>query len=240
MAFISCESLEQDEYKITGSVNGDTFDGKEIYIEKRGDGGLVAVDTAKIESGKFEFKGKVEEPTIHFISIEGMPMQKANFFLEHGNIKLEVDKDTLYKTVSSGTYNNDMLQEYYTKSKVNTDKMRKFKTKNQEIIRNATMSGDTATYNKLEKEGKLLQEAKTKTDMDFIRENPKAHINLYIFGDLLGNSDLEVAKLRKLFDAIDPVVKNTEDGKQIAEYFTMMEAQEKAKENVSAGKKAPD
>jgi hypothetical protein len=45
--------------------------GKTIILERQDESGMtVAVDTVKVENGKFEIKGKITEPSFYAIQLE--------------------------------------------------------------------------------------------------------------------------------------------------------------------------
>ena len=109
-------SCSKDKYTISGTASG-FENGKTVILEAQDDKGmgLIAVDTVKIENGKFEIKGKSLEPEMFFIQVEKVN-GKVPFILEEGEITIEVDKDSLYKTKIGGTYSNDEFNTFNTKS----------------------------------------------------------------------------------------------------------------------------
>ena len=100
-------SCSKDKYTISGTATG-FENGKTVILETQDEKGmgLIAVDTVKIENGKFEIKGKVTEPAFHTLQIEGA-QGKIPFILENGDITIVVNKDTIQKSKISGTYSND-------------------------------------------------------------------------------------------------------------------------------------
>lgn len=108
---MSCNGIIGDGYEITGEVNG-LMDGTRVFLQKQEPGkGVVSVDTAKIEKGKFTFEGEAKEPEMHSISIENV-QGGFGVIVEKGNIKAIVNKDSIYKTKLSGTYNNDEFAKF--------------------------------------------------------------------------------------------------------------------------------
>ena len=55
--FVACNSVGDGEFVLNGTVKG--ADGKNIIMKRQDSLGAVNVDTAKIENGKFQFKGKI-------------------------------------------------------------------------------------------------------------------------------------------------------------------------------------
>ncbi|QYJ67590.1 TlpA disulfide reductase family protein [Flavobacterium litorale] len=241
-AFVSCEKkLADNEYEITGKIADEAMNGKNVILEKQGGyTGYVPVDTATVEKGKFIFKGTVTEPSLHFISFQDNTGEKANFILESGRITLDVDKDTIYNSVQGGTFNNEKLSEYTKAMKANNDKMTKFQKDNTPVMMEAREKQDTATMERLNDEYEIIAKESEAANVAFIKENPKAYINVFILQQLMGSRTLESTELKELYNTIDPEVKETEEGKKLSETFTAMEEKEKNRASVSNGNMAPD
>jgi hypothetical protein len=104
---VACSKVGKGEYIISGTAKG-IENGKTIILETQDETGmLVAKDTAKVENGKFEMKGKISETAFYTIKLEGAPAPVA-FILEEGEeVTIEINKDSIQKSKVSGTYNND-------------------------------------------------------------------------------------------------------------------------------------
>ena len=237
---VSCNRLKENEYEIAGTIDP-SFNGKTVVLEEQGGmTGFVPLDTVKIENGKFLIKGTATEPGIRYLSVEGKPEGKVFFILENGEIEIKVDKDTLYKSIQSGTYNNDRLQEYYKTMDVVRKKDAAFRKANQAAMMQAQQTQDTVTMNRLQKEYKKIGDENEKRSIEFIKKNPKAYINIFIMKQMLQMSSMEKAELKKLFDSLDADIKKTKDGKELTETFDKIAEQEKSMANVAIGKMAPD
>ena len=240
-AFVaSCSKLKDNEFEIAGTIDP-SFNGKSVVLEEQGGMmGFVPVDTVKIENGKFLFKGTATDPGIRYLAFEGKPESKVFFILENGEIDIKVDKDTLYKSIQSGTYNNDKLQEYYKTMEVVRKKDAAFRKKNQAAMMQAQQTQDTVTMNKLTKEYKAIGKENEDRSVEFMKKNPKAYINIFIMKQMLQMSEMEKSELKKLFDGLDAEIKKTKDGKELSEAFDKLAEQQKNEANVSVGKVAPN
>src|SRR5215217_2916869 len=107
MAIISCSKVKDGEFLITGTAKG-IENGKTIILQGTDPTtmAILPLDTVKVENGKFEIKGKVTEPAFHALIVQDL-QAPIPFILETGEIKIEVDKDSIHKSKISGTYNND-------------------------------------------------------------------------------------------------------------------------------------
>ncbi len=223
---VSCKNLADNEFEITGEVDS-SLEGKNVILEKQGPLGFTPIDTAKVEGGKFVFKDTTSAPSIHFISFEGK-QEKLNFILEPGAIEIKVDKDTLYKSTTGGTYNNEKLEEFKQISYKMYQKSQKFEKNNTEARNKAMQANDTVTVNKLGKEYKALTTEWEGELVSFIKKNPKAYCNVIVLGQVAQMGIKPIEEIKTLFNSLDPVVKNTKEGKQIADYFTKMDEQKNA------------
>ena len=236
----SCNKLAENEYEITGTIDP-SMNGKSIYLEKQGGyTGFIPVDTVKVQDGKFTFKDTIGEPSLYFIGVEGDPGSKANFILEPGTIVMEINKDTIFRSKRSGTYNNDKLTEYYDKLEVMNKKRSDFMAKNNQAMMDARKDNDTVVINRLTKEYEVIGKEMEDINTKFIKDNPKAFISVLMVKQIASSGAVPLAELKELYGSLDSKVKNTKEGKEVAKIFTELEQQEANKANVSVGKKAPD
>ena len=106
VVLIACSKAGKGEYVISGTAKG-VENGKTIILETQDETGLIAKDTVKVENGKFEMTGKIDEPAFYTIKLEGAPAP-IPFILEDGEeVTIEINKDSIQKSKVSGTYNND-------------------------------------------------------------------------------------------------------------------------------------
>ena len=245
---VSCKNLAENEFEITGEVDS-SLEGKNVILERQGPMGFMPIDTAKVEGGKFIFKDTTSAPSIHFLSFEGK-QEKLNFILEPGAIDIKVDKDTLYKSTTGGTYNNEKLEEFKQLSYTMYQKSQKFEKSNTEARNKAMQANDTVTVNKLGKEYSAITKEWEGKLTEFIKKNPKAYCNVIILGQVAQMGVKQMDEIKKLYDGLDPVVKKTKEGKQIAEYFTKLDQEKNAPQpqeeaapttaGVNVGDVAPD
>lgn len=224
---VSCNKLAENEYEITGTIDP-SYDGKTVILEKQGMMGFAPVDTVKVEGDKFVFKGTTTDTEMVYVNIEGKANEKINFVLEPGSIDIEVDKDTLYKSVTGGTFNNEKLEEFKKISYNMYKKNQQYEKTNLTKYNDALKANDTVVLNGLKKDKEVIFKEWEKELVDFVKENPKAYCNVMVLGQVAQMQLTKMEDIRKLFDGLDPVVKNTKEGKKIAEYFAKMDAEKGA------------
>lgn len=247
LTLISCKNVADGEYEVTGTIKG--VKTGTVILEKQNElagMGFTPVDTVKIVDGKFSIKGKAGEPEMHFIQVEKY-QGKVPFILEEGSISVEVDKDSIFKSKISGTYNNDEFntfnQETAKLQKGLQKKMMDFQMKNMAKINEARKTKDTAIINSLTKEFKAIQKVVPDYMYNYADKHPKAYISLLITKSKLNNPDNKLEDVEKSFNKLDESLKKTKEGKKLLD--NIKEAIRKQKEvtemkTLNVGEKAPD
>jgi hypothetical protein len=217
-------SCSKDKYTISGTATG-FENGKTVILETQDEKGmgLIAVDTVKIENGKFEIKGKITEPAFHTLQIEGA-QGKVPFILENGDITIVVNKDTIQKSKVSGTYNNDE----YVKFNEEITKIQKplidFQATNMQKMQAAQQIKDTATINGLMKEYTKIQTEISATSkskyVDYANTHPKAFISALIIQGMSNDPTVDSKKIETMYNSLDESLKNSKPGKAIKTKLT--------------------
>ncbi len=221
VALYSCKNLGEGEYEITGTVKG--MKTGLVYLEKQNPTGMgpQAIDTVKIVDGKFEIKGKTNEPEIHFIQIDKVN-GKVPFILEGGEIAIAVEKDSLYNSKLSGTYSN----EEFTKFNQETAKIQKkiqkpvmeFQMKNMAVMNEAQQKNDTVAMNRLRKEYDAIQKPMTDYTFAYPKSHPKSFISVLILQMMLPNPKY-ASQIEGIYNSFDASLKKTKPAKAIKEHI---------------------
>lgn len=219
VAIISCSKVKDGEYLITGTATG-IENGKTIILQGQDPTTkmAVALDTVKVENGKFEIKGKVTEPAFHTLIVQG-----ANgpipFILETGEITIAVDKDSIHKSKVSGTYNNDEYVKFNEDMTKTQKSLIDFQKKNTQKMQQAQQAQDTATINGLMKQYMTLQtevQANSKKKyLAYAEGHPKSYISALIIQSMINDPSADVKKAESLYNSLDESLKNTTPGKEI-------------------------
>jgi hypothetical protein len=212
-------SCNKNKYVISGTVKG-IENGKTIIMETSDAGGmgLIAVDTVKVEDGKFEIEGKALEPSFHMLQVEGL-QGKVPFILENGDITVEINKDTLSKSKISGTYNNDEFATFNKELEKIQKPLIDFQTKNTALMNTAQQTKDTVVINKLMTEFSRLQqnigETSKKKYTDYAESHPKSFITALIIQGMANDPAVDIKKIEKLYASLDESLKTSKPGKTI-------------------------
>lgn len=229
---VSCSKVGENEFIINGEVKG--VDGKNVILQRQDDSlGTVSIDTAKIENGKFMFKGTITEPEMYSILIESVK-DKSFLVVENAEIDIEIDKDSVFKNKLSGSYNNEQLSDFGQMSVKLQKDMMEFQKKNQQKFMQAMQAKDTVTQNKLRKEFEVLQKKGDTQTVDYIKSHPKAFITiLLIQSRFRANFEPNIPEIQAMYNALDPELKKTKAAKRLKKFID-----ENTK--VDVGRRAPE
>ncbi len=152
--------------QIAGKESGD------IKLMKYSEGKWVTEDSAKIENGKFELKGKTELPELRLVSM-GAQSVVAQFFAENGKITLQAYADSLDQTVVKGSKSNDEFT-ILTKELKNISK----ETEGlQQKYSEAMQSGNEEGMKKAQIDFEAMMGNQKVYAKNFIREHPKSTVS---------------------------------------------------------------
>jgi len=237
---ISCNKAGENEYIVTGTIKG-IDNGKSVTLEVQDDktGQLKAVDTVKIENGKFVFKGSAKEPELYLVQVEKVD-GKVPFILENGDIEMAINKDSVAITKVTGTYNNEELTSYKENGMKIQKKMIKFQQDNMAKMNEAQQKKDTVVMNSLRKEYSKFQEEFAKQSEDYLNTHPKAFISALIIEGMFNQMIPDVIKIKKYYTALDKSLKDTKHGKNIKTKLDLISKPVAAKSSVEVGSIAPD
>jgi len=109
------ETGASNKYSIKGTVHGQ--DSGWIFIAHHDTTGRMIgnVDSAKIIKGKFEYEGKIDKPELRFLGVQYNKKQRSfsfQFFLDRGELIMEVHKDSLDKSIAKGTEAQDQFNAF--------------------------------------------------------------------------------------------------------------------------------
>jgi hypothetical protein len=225
-AVVLLASCKKDKYTISGTATG-IENGKTVILETPNENGmgLTAVDTVKIENGKFTIEGKTTEPTFHYLQLEGV-QGKIPFILENGDITIVVNKDTIQKSKISGTYNNDEFTTFNDELTKIQKELIDFQSKNMQAMNVAQQAKDTAVINGLMKEFSKIQEKVGTTSKakytTYAETHPKSFISVLIIQGMLNDPSTDLKKSEKLYEGLEESLKSTKPGKAVKAKLTEM------------------
>lgn len=171
LAFAGLFSCAKPEgFVIKGQIKGK--ESGDIKLMKYADGKWITEDSAKIEKGRFELKGKTELPELRLISM-GPQAIVAQFFAENGSITVNAYADSLNKTEVKGSKSNDEFS-ILTKELMNISK----ETQGlQQKYSEAMQSGNEEGMKKAQIDYEAMMGNQKVYAKNFIREHPKSSVS---------------------------------------------------------------
>ena len=229
---ISCSNVGKEEFLLNGTIKG-IPDGKLVILERLDDSlGPIKVDSAKVKGGKFTFKGKILEPSMHSLRVE--TVQSSSYIvIENVEIDIDIIKDSVFQNKMSGTYNNDQLFEFNKKGIENEKKKKEFGKKYQATFLLAQNKKDTVTMKDIRTKYENLEKS-FKTEIEgYIKEHPKALISALLIGSLFNEFEPNMTKIETLYNGLDKSIKDSKAGKSIVKNI-------KEFKTVKEGRRAPE
>ncbi|MCB9425595.1 MAG: AhpC/TSA family protein [Flavobacteriales bacterium] len=224
--FLSCQEKKEINFQISGTANNFN-EGKAIYLERQKNLSLETVDTAYIEKGKFEFTGDETLPDLYFLRIEGMG-DKIPVIVEKGNIQIELNKDSIFASKVSGTYNNEELHSY--KTGAIAKKRKELNTVNY-LFSKASRDNDQASAQKYSDEYYKIDKEILDLNFNYVKNHPNSFISVLVLSDIIHKSDVDLQQVMKYFNGLSSELKHTVKGKSITDAYenlTRVEVRKKA------------
>lgn len=218
-------------YKINGEIAG-LPDGTKVIFEKQTEKGVEALDTVRIEKGKFTMKGTAKEPFMVNARFENLNTG-FSFVAEGGTIKVVGNKDSLQKIKLSGTSNNNELNIFNNRATAMRKKMEKFQNDNKTLIEAMQKNNDTVLKNKLGKEFEKFNTQFITENEKYIETHPKSLLSVLMIEGMMFQFEPNYDKIRKFYDGLDPEVKKYKPGRNIKIKLDALNT-------VKIGQKAPD
>lgn len=229
LSILSCSKVKKGEYLLSGDAKG-IANGKMVVLKVQNEFGIVMnVDSAKVKDGKFEIKGKVKEPSMYALFVQGI-QQPIPFILETGEIVVKVDKDSIWKSTIGGTDNNDYFQKFNTKVNSVQKKLVEFQNKNIKKLMDAQQKKDNTTVEKLKGQYNVIQKEIDDYMAKYPDENSDSYISLLLMQNMFNSPKFELTKVKKTYDNFDSDLKATKIGKSIGEKLKVIEANQKKKQ----------
>jgi len=242
LSILSCSKVKKGEFLISGEAKG-LPNGKMIFLKTQNDLGLVLnVDSAKVQDGKFELKGKVKEPSMFALYVKDI-QQPVPFIMESGEIVVKIDKDSIWKSKISGTDSNDSFQEFNDKTNAINKRLVDYQNKNIQKLMEAQQKKDNITIESLKSGYVKIQKEVDDYMNQYPDENPNSYISLLLVERLFNSQDFKFEKVKKTFENLNEELRNTTKGKAISEKLKTIEKNMKnpaAAEKLNSLKLAPD
>ena len=224
---ISCSKEKTDGFVVNGNLDNASNNSLVTLIRSEGRETII-LDSTRITENTFTLNGKVENPDMYFLTIDGV-QGSLPFIIENETIDLTIYTDSIFTSTIKGGKENNYFNEYQ-------DYIKKLRFKNNKLteqFKTAQQEQDTSKISSLRTEYEGLMKENEANDLDFMQKNKDAILSALILERALMTKKLEFIKGKELFTNFDETVKNTRAGKAIAVHI-------EANENTAIGSIAPN
>lgn len=233
----SCQKENRTDFVINGKAK-DVYNGIRVYLNKVDQkGNQIVVDTAVVMNETFKMKGSIDEPTIHFLSVDGA-LGAAILMLENSNIDIEINKEKLIESKVKGSKTNEWLNNY----------QKGINEINQEgnaimlAYRTALNSSDAIKKDSLSKKVKEIGARLKEYPINFITDHNDNYFSLNLIGLETNKpkNQYDISGFVEAFNNLNSELKTSKIGKEIKVKLDGLYEEYKKTANVEVGKIAPN
>lgn len=200
LVFASCQNKAQ--YVVRGTIAG--LDSGMVYLVKAQGGQPQVLDTAKLENGKFSFKGEAAIPELSYLRLNEREYF-AQFFLENADINVESYKDSLRASKVTGSPTTDIFNKYVDEVTNLNKKIREYQTQYQQ----AAATGNQDEMDKIRIDIEAASDNMMVFAKNFVRENSTSVVAPFITLSQLAQQ-VEYEDLKALVDGFAPELATSE------------------------------
>jgi thiol-disulfide isomerase/thioredoxin len=195
--------------------------------------GSSKTDTAKAINGSFSFKGHVEEPVPGFIFTKTFKV-KIDLFVENTPIAIVADVDSMYNTKVTG---KGATQEFEVFNQKLMDNRKRTIALFQKAY-DTKQAGDSITAKVLQAKADSQYNWEFKARIAYPGDHPKSYVGAK---ELLAyTSTNTLSSAIKMFDKLDPAIKTSNIGKEIAARIDLLSKVEEGKPAQEFTQSTPD
>ena len=212
-------AFAQQDFNVQGKVDNINSPAK-VYLIYTNDGQRV-IDSAEVNSGRFDFKGSVEsaEQAVLVLDHQGVGLQNMaspdliSFYIEKGNILVNTPDSLVNATLSGTPLNVDQ-------QKLNTD-LKDIKRQTRAIMNLYSSASDEQRgskefINEIQEKLNLIKEQEKAINFDFIRKNPSSLVSLVTLLESAGPAP-NANEISPLLAGLSPDLQSIPEAKALAE-----------------------
>jgi peroxiredoxin len=205
ITLISCDHVKQDQYTLTAEIKGLAIPTVYLTVPV---GDSSRLDSAKVKDGKFQFTGRVDEPSAGWLDLR----EKGSFriCIENADMQINGNADSLDDIKITGS----ALQDEYTAFNVGLKDNNARSIQLNKEYQAADSAKDSASLKRLENEYRDLSKQSREYSKAYISTHPKSLVSVCELYGLTYGKDFN--ELDKLYQGLDPQVKETLAAKKFA------------------------
>lgn len=175
----------------------------------------ISLDSTIIIDNKFTLKGQVDQPDMHFITIEGLP-GNVPVILENAEIKIEVYADSIFSSDFTGGKETKYFMEY--QNFVKSLRVRNDKISND--FADANKIQDTAKIALLRQQYEVLLKENDAYELEYMSKNVDATLSALILERNLPSKKYELNKIKEIYTNFSDDIKKTRPAQAVSDYIT--------------------
>lgn len=231
----SCKQENRTDFVINGNAEG-VYNGIRVYLKNLDEQGReIFLDTAIVMDGKFTLKGSVEEPSIHFISVDGT-QGNAILMLENSEIDVEINKQNLLESKISGSESHEGYAAF-------EEGIKKIREEGREVMkhyRQVKLPEEAAKRDSLSKELEKVSIKLAEHPLNFVKENNDMYFSLNLIGLEANKPKFEVAKFMEAYDNLSSNLKESAKGQEVKKKLDALYEEYQKTAHLEEGKIAPN
>lgn len=217
-AYILAQTNKPLPFTVTGVVNNVKDSVLWVYMDYISGNNRVT-DSAKVIKGKYNFKGKLEEPTMARLTakykagtVNNDPTKETpTIYLEPGNM-IFTSTGTFEKIKVKGSAAHEDFRRFEADIQPYSDSMRAFFNEYNQ----ARQANDIAKVQEIKTKAMAMESyIKEQVFQSFIKKNPASPVSLFVLQQYAGNGEMDIDKIEPLFNTLSPTVQEYASAKQL-------------------------
>jgi len=217
----SCKN-EPNGYEINANV--DTSANNQIaQLFRMENSNRIVEDSTTVKDGKIVFRGSIESPDIHFITINSIN-GSLPIILENTNMDITIYKDSIQKSLIKGSKENDVTKKYVTEAKF----LSTINKKLMERSKKAQQSGNPEAMAAIRTSYDSFIKVAIDFDKTFIKNNGDYTFAAITLERIVRGNSTSKEEIENLYNSFSEKVKQSKAAKKVETYINDNKNKKKA------------
>ncbi len=235
LLILSCEQKNKTTYSINGNAK-DVYNGIRVYLKQtNAKGERINKDTAIVFNEAFKMEGKITDPTLYVLSVDGSPGE-AVFMLENSEIDIEINKANVAESKILGSESNKGFKAFQ-------DDVLAIKERGEEAMiayRQAQLADDDTKIDSISQALDQIRQLMLEHPLNFVKQNPDLHFSLNLIELESTKPKFDVVKFTEAFNNLTPHLKSSEKGQDVRKRLNELYIVFETTAHLEIGKTAPN
>lgn len=212
VCLFSCKE-EQNGYEINASVDS-SANNQVAQLFRMDNSNRIIEDSTTVKDGKIVFKGNIESPDIHFITINSIN-GSLPIILENTKMDITIYKDSLPKSLIEGSKENDVTKKYIKEAKF----LSVLNKKLMERSKKAQQSGSPEAMAAIRTSYDSFIKVAIDFDKAFIKENGDYTFAAITLERIVRGNSSSTEEIEELYNSFSEKVKQSNPAKKVETYI---------------------